>query len=170
MCSPLRAKILVLSDAASRGEREDRSGPAVRALLESHGWSVVACEVLGDEHELIHRRLEAWTDADDCDGVFTTGGTGLSPRDVTPEATRAVIEREVQGLAELMRAEGVKKTPTAALSRGIVGVRKGKVIVNLPGSTKGATESLTAIIDLLPHVIDLIRGRTEHGRGAETVS
>jgi molybdenum cofactor synthesis domain-containing protein len=159
-----------MSDAASRGEREDRSGPAVRTILESHGWSVVACEVLADEYELIRPRLEAWTDADDCDGVFTTGGTGLSPRDVTPEATRAVIEREVPGLAELMRAEGIQKTRRAALSRALVGIRKGKVIVNLPGSTKGATESLTAIIDLLPHVVDLIRGRTEHGQGAEKES
>ncbi len=158
----LRAKILVLSDAASRGQREDRSGPAVRTVLESHRWTVLACEILPDEYELIRARLESWTDGDDCEGVFTTGGTGLGPRDVTPEATRAILEREVPGLAELMRAEGVKKTRTAALSRGVVGLRKGKVIVNLPGSTKGATESLETIIDLLPHIIDLIHGRTEH--------
>jgi molybdenum cofactor synthesis domain-containing protein len=92
----------------------------------------------------------------------TTGGTGVGPRDVTPEATRAVIEKEIPGLAELMRAEGVKKTRRAALSRGVVGVRKGKLIVNLPGSPRGARESLESILDLLPHVVDLIQGRTAH--------
>ncbi len=162
MASPLCAKLLVLSDTASKGEREDLSGPAVQSVLESHGWSVLSREILPDEFDLIRSKLTAWTDADDCDGVFTTGGTGLGPRDVTPEVTRAVIEREVPGLAELMRAEGVKKTRTAALSRGLVGVRKGKVIVNLPGSVKGAAESLESIIELLPHVVDLIQGRTAH--------
>ncbi len=162
MPSCLRAKILVLSDAASHAEREDRSGPAVRETLEANGWSVLSCEILPDEIAVIRARLEALTNIDDCEGIFTTGGTGLGPRDVTPEATRAVIEREIPGLAELMRAEGVKKTGTAALSRGVVGVRQGKVIVNLPGSPRGATESLSAIIDLLPHVIDLVQGRTEH--------
>jgi molybdopterin adenylyltransferase len=162
MTTSLRARILVLSDAASRGEREDLSGPAVHALLVSHGWTVLGTEVLPDESGLIRARLENLTDADDCEGVFTTGGTGLGPRDVTPEATRAVIEREIPGLAELMRREGVKSTRTAALSRGVVGVRKGKVIVNLPGSVKGATQSLETVVDLLPHIIDLIQGRTEH--------
>jgi molybdenum cofactor synthesis domain-containing protein len=162
MPSSLRAKILILSDAGARGERKDLSGPAVQSVLESHGWSVLSREILPDEFDLLRSKLTAWTDANDCDGVFTTGGTGLGPRDVTPEATRAVIERDVPGLAELMRAEGVKKTRTAALSRALVGVRKRKVIVNLPGSVKGATESLETIIDLLPHIVDLIRGRTEH--------
>jgi len=158
----LRAKILVLSDSAVAGGREDRSGPAVRELLESSGWAVVACEVLPDDKDQIRQRLEAWTDADDCDAVFTTGGTGLAPRDVTPEATRAVLEKEVPGLAELMRAEGVKSTRKAALSRGVAGVRKGKLIVNLPGSVRGARESLASILDLLPHAIDIAQGRTEH--------
>ena len=162
MPTKLRAKILVLSDAASRGEREDRSGPAVRGLLEAQGWQVLAVEVLPDDLETIRRRLEALTDLDDSDAVFTSGGTGVSPRDVTPEATRAVIEKEILGLAELMRAEGLKKTRRAALSRGVVGVCKGKLIVNLPGSPRGACESLESLLDLLPHVVDLIQGRTVH--------
>jgi molybdopterin adenylyltransferase len=158
----LRAKILVLSDSAVAGRREDRSGPAVRELLKSSGWAVVASEILPDNTAQIRQHLEGWTDADDCDAVFTTGGTGLAPRDVTPEATRAVLDKEVPGLAELMRADGLKSTRMAALSRGVVGVRNGKLIVNLPGGVRGARESLESILDLLPHAIDIAQGRTEH--------
>lgn len=157
-----QARILVLSDLGSRGEREDQSGPAVRELLESHGWQVTALEVLPDEFDQIRRCLEAWTDSEDCDAVFTSGGTGIGPRDVTPEATRAVIETEIPGLGELMRAEGTKGTPLAALSRAIAGVRNRKLIVNLPGSPRGARESLESIIEVLPHAIDQIQGRTGH--------
>jgi molybdenum cofactor synthesis domain-containing protein len=162
MPAKLRAKILVLSDAASRGEREDQSGPAVRALLEARGWQVDSLEILADDLETIQARLRALTDGDDCDALITTGGTGVGPRDVTPEATRPLLEKGIPGLEELMRAEGVKVTRRAALARGAVGVRKGKVIVNLPGSPRGARDSLASIIDLLPHVIDLIQGRTAH--------
>ena len=158
----LRAKILVLSDACSRGERADLSGPVIRELLEARGWQVAAPEVLPDDFNSIRQRLQSFTEADDCDAVVTSGGTGVGPRDVTPEATRAVVEKEIPGLAELMRAEGVQKTRRAALSRGLVGVRKGKLIVNLPGSPRGAHESLVSIVDLLPHVVDLIQGRTAH--------
>lgn len=162
MPNPLRAKILVLSDATAAGQREDRSGPAVREALEARGWLVVACEVLPDDALEIRRRLETWTDSDDCDAVLTTGGTGLGPRDVTPEATRAVIEKEIPGLAELMRIEGLRKTRMAALSRGLAGVRKRKLIVNLPGSPRGARESLESVIEVLPHAVDLVQGRTAH--------
>jgi molybdenum cofactor synthesis domain-containing protein len=162
MFPPLRARILVLSDGAARGERQDQSGPAVQKLLEAHGWQVASIEILPDDLEAIRRRLEALTDAADCDAVVTSGGTGVGPRDVTPEATRAILEKEIPGLAELMRAEGFKKTRRAALSRGVVGVRKAQLIVNLPGSPRGARESLESILDLLPHVVDLIQGRTVH--------
>lgn len=158
----LRAKILVLSDQANRGKREDHSGPLVRELLESRGWQVTALEVLPDEFDQIRALLENWTDSEDCDAVFTSGGTGLGPRDVTPEATRVVIETEVPGLAELMRATGIRSTPYAVLSRAIAGVRKGKLIVNLPGSPRGASESLESIIDILPHAIEQIQGHTGH--------
>jgi len=158
----LRAKILVLSDAVSREERLDLSGPAVRDVLVAAGWHVAAIEVLPDDLISIQQKLEALTDAEDCDIVVTSGGTGVGPRDLTPEATRAVMEKEIPGLAELMRAEGMKKTRRAVLSRGIVGVRKGKLIINLPGSPRGARESIESILDLLPHVVDLIQGRTSH--------
>ncbi len=162
MSHSLRAKILVLSDGAAARKHEDRSGPVIRELLESRGWVAAAPEILPDNAPAIRQCLETWTDTDDCDAVFTTGGTGLGPRDVTPEATRAVIEREIPGLAELMRAEGVKKTRRAALARGLAGVRKGKLIINLPGSPRGARESLESIIELLPHAVDLVQGRTAH--------
>jgi molybdopterin adenylyltransferase len=158
----LRAKILVLSDACSRGERQDLSGQALLEVLEAQGWCVVARDILPDDLETIREHLEAWLAQDDCDAIFTSGGTGLGPRDVTPEATRAVIEKEIPGLAELMRAEGVKKTRRAALSRGLAGISKGKLIVNLPGSPRGARESLETILDLLPHAVDISQGRTEH--------
>lgn len=158
----LRAKILVLSDLASQGKREDRSGPAVRSVLEAQGWHIAALELLPDEFDRIRDRLKDWTDSEDCDAIFTSGGTGLAPRDVTPEATRAVIETEIPGLAELMRAVGAKSTPLATLSRAVAGVRKKKLIVNLPGSPRGARESLESIVEALPHAIDQIQGRTGH--------
>ena len=160
----MRAKILVLSDSTAAGGRQDKAGAAVKALLEAQGWSIDALEILPDEIDLISARLRDWA-ATDCEAIFTVGGTGLSPRDVTPEATRAVVEREIPGLAELMRAEGLKKTRRAALSRGICGLRSGRLVVNLPGSTRGASESLQAIIDLLPHAADIAQGRTEHRDG-----
>jgi len=161
----MQGKILVVSDSTSAGLRQDQAGGAVKALLEAHGWTVTALEILPDDLDQISHRLRAWSGDVDCDAVFSVGGTGLSPRDVTPEATRAVIEREIPGFAELMRSEGLKKNRRAVLSRGVCGLRNGTLILNLPGSTRGARESLEILVDLLPHAIDVAQGRTEHSDG-----
>ena len=162
MDRPLRAKLLTVSDSAFRGEREDLSGQAVRRVLEQHKLQVLMNEVVPDELDAIEKRLGAWCKEPDVDVILTTGGTGVGPRDVTPEATRPLLEREIPGLAELMRAEGIKKTRRAALSRGLAGVSQGKLILNLPGSPRGAGDSLESVVELLPHIVDLIRGKTRH--------
>jgi molybdenum cofactor synthesis domain-containing protein len=159
-----RAAVLTISDSASAGTRADRSGPAVRARLEQLGWSVSVVEVIPDETESIRDRLSALADGGQVSAIFTTGGTGVAPRDVTPEAARAVIDREIPGFGELMRAKGLEITPLAALSRSMAGTRGQVLIVTLPGSPKGAVESLDAIVELVPHVLDLLRGKTDHSR------
>jgi molybdenum cofactor synthesis domain-containing protein len=156
------AAVLTISDSVSTGARADRSGPAVRERLEQLGWSVSVMEVIPDEAAQISARLATLADGGQVSAIFTTGGTGVAPRDVTPEATRAVLEREIPGLAELMRARGRESTPLAALSRAVAGARGRVLIVNLPGSPRGAVESLDAIVELAPHVLELLRGRTEH--------
>lgn len=157
----MKAVVLTISDSSAAGTREDLSGPAVSDRLRALGWSTTI-EVLPDVQNLISRRLMELCEKGTLDAILTTGGTGVAARDITPEATREVIEREIPGLAEWMRAEGMKKTRRAILSRGIAGVRKQTVIVNLPGSPKGAVESLDAISDLLGHVVDLLHGQTAH--------
>lgn len=152
------ALVMTISDSASGGRREDLSGPEVRRILEEAGFEVVDVEVFADERTRIQNRLRVACDRDHLNLVVTTGGTGLSPRDVTPEATTRIIDREVPGMAELMRLEGLKSTPKAALSRGIVGVRASTLIVNLPGSVKGARESLTALVPILGHAIQVLGG------------
>ena len=152
----IQAVVLTISDSASRGEREDLSGPAVVSELQSLRAEIVATEILPDERERIAARLRHHADAGGANLILTTGGTGLGPRDVTPEATRDVIEREAPGLAELMRAESVKITPLGALSRSVCGARGKTLIVNLPGSVRGARENLQAIARLLPHAIALL--------------
>jgi molybdenum cofactor synthesis domain-containing protein len=155
----VRAAVLTVSDSCYRGEREDRAGPQVAARLRELGWEVLATGLAPDDCAAIRQALETWAARHDLDAIFTTGGTGIAPRDVTPEATRAVIERELPGLPELMRAEGLKSTRRAVLSRAVAGVRNGKLILNLPGSPRGALESLNAVADLLPHVVEVAQGR-----------
>ena len=157
------AAVLTISDSAYAGTRPDLSGPAVRERLERLGWSVSAIEVLPDEADLISARLATLADGNQVAAIFTTGGTGVAARDVTPEATRAVIGREIPGIGELMRSHGRKSTPLAALSRALAGIRGRVLIVNLPGSPRGAVESLDGIIDVVPHILQLLRGETEHG-------
>lgn len=158
----IRAGILTTSDRGSRGEREDTSALAIRELLASIGAAIVRYEVVPDEREVIADRLCAWADSGDIDLIVTTGGTGLGPRDVTPDATRDVVDREAPGVAEAMRAEGMRHTPMAMLSRATAGTRGRCLIVNLPGSERGARESLSAVLPVLPHAIELLRGHTEH--------
>jgi molybdopterin adenylyltransferase len=162
----IRVAILTISDSAVAGTREDLSGPAVAEKARALGWSIVAREVLRDDKDEIAaamtRLIDKEHDQDLIDVVITTGGTGLGPRDVTPEATKAVADREVPGFGEVMRAEGRKTTRLASLSRGGAAARGRGLIVNLPGSPKGAVDSLVAVADLIPHSVDLLHGRTEH--------
>lgn len=153
----IRFGILTLSDRSSRGERADASGPALAHLIQAEGWSVVKQSLLPDEESAIRDLLAAWADSSDMDVILTTGGTGFSPRDVTPEATRAVIQRETPGLAEAMRAASLKVTPHAMLSRIVAGIRGKTLIINLPGSPKGAVENLQVVFPVLSHAIQLLK-------------
>lgn len=153
----IRFGILTLSDRSARGERADASGPALADLIQAEGWSLAKQEVLPDEQSAIRELLVAWAESGELDVILTTGGTGFSPRDVTPEATRAVIEREAPGLAEAMRAASLKITSHAMLSRVVAGIRKKTLIINLPGSPKGAVENLRVVIPVLPHAVELLR-------------
>jgi molybdenum cofactor synthesis domain-containing protein len=158
----MRVAILTVSDSAAAGTREDLSGPALKARCEELKWRVVETDVVADEEKAISERLRRWADSQAACLILTTGGTGVAPRDVTPEATRAVLDREIAGMAELMRSKGLEQTKFSVLSRAVVGNRKQALIVNLPGSPKGALYSLTLIESLVPHIIDLLAGKTEH--------
>jgi molybdopterin adenylyltransferase len=156
----LTAAVLTVSDSCARGERVDVSGPAVTDVLKKLGFRIVAAQIVQDDsmqiqNALVHLALEVRF-------IVTTGGTGIAPRDVTPEATEAICDRLIDGVGERMRLEGAKKTPFAALSRGVCGVREKTLILNLPGSPGGAVESLDAVVDLIPHALNLLEGHTEH--------
>ena len=153
----IRFGILTLSDRSSRGERADSSGPALARLIHAENWSVTYQHLLPDNESAIRDQLIQWADSGEVDVILTTGGTGFSPRDVTPEATRAVIEREAPGLAEAMRAASLKITPHAMLSRIVTGIRKKTLIINLPGSPKGAVENFQVLLPVIPHAVQLLR-------------
>jgi molybdopterin adenylyltransferase len=158
----IRAAVLTVSDQSARGERADESGPVLAELLLGAGASVVAREVVSDELGPLAERLRELADREDVNLLVTTGGTGLSPRDNTPEATRAVIEREVPGIAEAMRAETLSRTPTAMLSRAVCGVRSGALVVNLPGSPKGVRECFEVLRPVLAHAVATLSGGSDH--------
>jgi len=159
----IRVGILTVSDRSARGERVDTTQEAIREVLKKGPFEIAAYEVVPDEPAQIRRVLRLWADQLGLELILTNGGTGLAPRDHTPEATREVLDKEVPGLAELMRLEGLKKTPMAALSRGVAGVRGRSLIVNLPGSPKGAAESLAALLPVIPHALEVITGRSFGG-------
>ena len=154
----MRVALVTVSDSVSQGARPDRSGPALRERCEQLGWQVGHATVVADEAAALQARLIELADSGLADVILTTGGTGLGPRDVTPEATLGVCEKLIPGLGEVMREKGRRANPRAALSRGVAGVRGRAVIVNLPGSPKGAVESFDAIADLLPHAVEVLRG------------
>lgn len=157
----MRAAVLTLSDKGSRGERVDESGPALAAWLAERGVRVVQSRVIADEVEQIVAVLTEWADADTADLILTTGGTGVSPRDITPEATLQVVERTIPGLGELMRQKSLEKTPMASLSRAVAGIRNRTLIINLPGSPRGALENLEAVWPTVGHAVEKIRGGQE---------
>jgi molybdopterin adenylyltransferase len=155
--------ILTISDKGSRGQRFDKSGETIREIVAQLNSSVVKYEIVPDETEIISGRLKEWADGDEVDVILTTGGTGLGHRDVTPEATLSVINKEVPGIAEAMRAKSLEKTPMAMLSRAVAGLRGRCLIVNLPGSTKAVQECLEVILPALSHAVAIIKGEiTEH--------
>jgi molybdopterin adenylyltransferase len=157
----LRFGILTVSDRSARGERKDLSGPGLVDLISAQGWKVERTAIIADDLAALRVTLSAWADGEDLDVILTTGGTGFSPRDITPEATRLVIEREAPGLAEAMRFESLKGTPHAMLSRALTGIRGKVLIVNLPGSPRAAVENLQVILPVLPHAVELLHDLPE---------
>jgi molybdopterin adenylyltransferase len=161
---PFSAAILTVSDKGAAGQREDTSGAAIRELLTSIGIEVTRYEIVADERDVVAARLREWADGGAVQLIVTTGGTGLGPRDVTPEATKAVLEYEVPGIAEAMRAEGLRHTPMSMISRALAGVRNRVLIINLPGSPKGVRENLSVVLPVLQHALELLAGeQSEHG-------
>ena len=158
----IRAAILTISDSAVAGTREDRSGPALSECVRQNGWTIAHTKVVRDEIDQIAPEIAAWADSGNVDVILCTGGTGLAPRDVTPEAVHSIAAREVPGFGEVMRAEGRKSARFAALSRSGAFTRGASLILALPGSPRGAVESLSAVVDLIPHAVNLLHGETSH--------
>ena len=158
----IRAAVVTVSDSTFAGTRVDKSGPAVAEQLRQRGWLVAFQTVVPDEQSAIRNELVRLADSSDVDLICTSGGTGVALRDVTPEATRDAIDREIPGFGEQMRAAGLRFTPKATLSRAIAGTRKQVLIINLPGSPAGAVQSLGAIVELIPHAVQLLHGETAH--------
>jgi len=154
----IRAAILTVSDSCAQGKREDISGQTIRDMLTKNGFDICDKRIVADNREAIANELKYFSDQTDVDVVLTTGGTGLGPRDVTPEATDSVCERAIPGLSEIIRAQGWEKTKSAVLSRATAGIRNKTLIINLPGSPKAVKESLEIILDLLPHAVDMMHG------------
>ena len=153
-----RAVIITVSDRGARGEREDGSGPEIARMLEAAGLEIIGRRIIPDEKEMIRQMLLEWCDGGDADLILTTGGTGVGPRDVTPDATREVLNREIPGMAEAMRRQSAAVTPHAMISRALAGIRGRTLIINLPGSPKGATENLSVLLPALAHAIEKIKG------------
>jgi molybdopterin adenylyltransferase len=154
----LRIGILTVSDRSSQGKRDDLSGPALQEMVQAQGWQIKEFGIVPDEMQMIKEHLVRWSDSNQLDMILTTGGTGFGPRDITPEATQEVIEREAPGIAEAMRAESLRITPHAMMSRSRAGIRGRTLIINLPGSPKAAIENLNVIIPIVEHAVELLSG------------
>lgn len=161
----IRIAILTISDRSAAGQRSDETGPAIAQIIQEQGWIVSNLEIVSDELGRIEEKLIEWSDSGKMDVILTNGGTGFGHRDVTPEATLAIIERNAPGIAEAMRADSLKKTPHAMLSRGVTGIRRNTLIVNLPGSPKGAVENLLIILPVLPHAVQLLSSNPDAETG-----
>lgn len=158
----MKAAVITVSDGCYHDKREDTSGQKLRQLLSENQWEVVSTHIVPDEVPHIQRQVQKLSSDAEIDLIVTTGGTGLAPRDVTPEAIRPLLEKEIDGLPELMRLRGLESTDFAALSRSLAGAREGTLILSLPGSPKGAVQSLGAVLKILPHAVDILHGQTAH--------
>lgn len=166
----VRVSILTVSDRSSRGERPDISGPALQSVAEQQGWQIIDTAIVPDESHQIARKLADWADSGRCDLILTTGGTGFTARDVTPEATISIVERQTPGLTQAILIESLKFTPHAMLSRAASGIRANTLIINFPGSPKAAVENLNIILPVLPHAIELLHGNPSAEAGHKKVS